>query len=71
MLDALNRLRSEGLTRHDAVHAIGVALTDEIMPALRAGFADHDLNASYHERLKRLTAESWRRLAEEIAEDDS
>jgi hypothetical protein len=70
VLDALYRLRSEGLSRHDAVHAIGLALTEEVLPALQADLAEHDLNASYHARLKRLTAAEWRRLGEEAGEHD-
>jgi hypothetical protein len=47
-----------------------LVLTEEIFPALHAGFAEHDLNASYHERLKRLTAAEWRRLGDEAGEHD-
>ena len=59
---ALLRLMKEGLDRHEAIHAIGSVLSEklfEVMSEQEAG----DLNADYMEKLRSLTAESWRKLA--------
>jgi hypothetical protein len=57
----LARLEAEGLTRHDALHAIGSVLTEylyELMrqdsPATDAAYAD------YLSRLESLSVASWR-----------
>lgn len=55
----LLRLMEEGLDRHEAVHAIGSVLSEQLFSALRGGGAD--LNTQYMEKLNRLTAESWRK----------
>jgi hypothetical protein len=55
---ALARLRSEGLTRHDVVHAIGHVLATTMNEGL-AGSHGTDLNAPYVARLRSLTAERW------------
>jgi hypothetical protein len=57
-----SRLRSQGLTRHDALDAIGMVLTEEILP-VRKEAGESDPNTSYLDRLKRLTAAAWWRLA--------
>jgi uncharacterized protein DUF1841 len=58
----LLRLMEEGLDRHEAVHAIGSVLSEQLFAALREK-AGADLNAQYVEKLNRLTAESWRKQA--------
>jgi hypothetical protein len=62
---ALARLRSEGLTRHEALHAIGTVLAEQIFHALNgeSGAASH-LNESYLDRVRRLTADEWRSSSE-------
>ena len=63
--EALERLRSEGLTRHDAVHAIGTVLAEQIYDALKdRGEGTSDLNERYLDRLRQLTAEQWRQSGE-------
>jgi len=57
----LLRLMQEGLDRHEAVHAIGSVLSEQLFLALKGGGAD--LTARYVEKLNRLTAESWRKQA--------
>jgi len=58
----LLRLMAEGLDRHEAIHAIGSVLSEQLFAALREeGGADP--NAQYVEKLNRLTAESWRKRA--------
>jgi Domain of unknown function (DUF1841) len=58
----LLRLMEEGLDRHEAVHAIGSVLSDQVLAALREE-GGSDLNSQYVDKLNRLTAESWRKQA--------
>jgi hypothetical protein len=62
----LRRLRAEGLDRHNAIHAIGSALTGMIWE-VTTGRADagDDPNANYYEQLERLTAAGWLAQADE------
>jgi hypothetical protein len=56
----LQRLITEGLDRHEAVHAIGAMLASH-MDALQAGDlpAGIDANEIYYDQLRSLTKESW------------
>ena len=57
VISALQRLQGEGLDRHDAIHAIGMVLSEHFYNVLRAdGEPKPDAHAPYSERLKRLTA---------------
>ena len=56
----LLRLMEEGLDRHEAVHAIGLVLSEQLFAAMREE-GGGDLNAQYVEKLNRLTAETWRK----------
>ena len=58
---ALFRLMSEGLDRHEAIHAIGSVLSETIFTVIRDEKASGDLNADYMEKLTSLSAESWRK----------
>lgn len=56
--EALERLQRGGLSRHDAVHAIGSVLAEhvlEIVQEVRPG----DPSADYYEAIRNLTVESW------------
>ena len=57
----LERLMSEGLDRHDAVHAIGLALVGHLNDIMKAGRIEGDPNLAYFAELEHLTAEDWRR----------
>ena len=57
----LSRLMTEGLDRHEAIHAIGSVLTGQVFDALKEKSSGMELNAQYLENLNRLTAESWRK----------
>jgi hypothetical protein len=60
---ALVRLMHEGLTRHDAVHAIASVITEQLWEAAQAkddDFAEHG-EARYCAAVERLTAKEWRR----------
>ena len=57
----LARLQAEGLTRHDALHAIGSVLAEDLYELMRESDADtKETYARYLERLDKLTAQSWR-----------
>jgi hypothetical protein len=55
---ALQRLIADGLDRHEAAHAIGTVVADE-MSAIMSQGRRYD-EASYVERLRALSAESYR-----------
>jgi hypothetical protein len=55
----IERLMAEGLSRHDAVHAVGSVLAAGIFDILKGGGKEDDFTAAYHEELRGLTAESW------------
>ena len=59
----LFRLMSEGLDRHEAIHAIGSVLSETFFTTMSEENVDGDPNADYVEKLKVLSAESWRKLA--------
>jgi hypothetical protein len=56
-LEALERLVSEGLDRHDAIHAIGSVVAEEMFAAMRDKTFDP---TRYEARLRALTAAAWR-----------
>jgi hypothetical protein len=67
----LERLMREGLSRHDAVHAIGSVLAGRIFDLMKHKVKDQDVNAIYYRQLEELTAESWLNSAnEELEEED-
>jgi hypothetical protein len=59
----LFRLMDQGLDRHEAIHAIGSVLAEELFTAMNGRHAEGDPNVNYLEKLNRLTAESWRNQA--------
>lgn len=59
----LLRLIRQGLDRHEAIHAIGSVLSDTLYTTMNEPVLSSDLNTDYVEKLKSLTAESWRRQA--------
>jgi len=56
---SMARLMGEGLERHDAVHALGVALAEQLLGAAHGRAFDA---GQYERALRELTAESWRGL---------
>jgi hypothetical protein len=56
----LTRLRKEGLSRHDAIHAIGSVLAGHLNELARMKNPPNEPNAKYYAALKRITARSWR-----------
>jgi hypothetical protein len=57
---ALNRLVSQGMDRHEAIHAIGSALSRRMFRALKEMAPAEELNADYERELAAITPESWR-----------
>jgi hypothetical protein len=55
----LERLMQEGLDRHEAIHAIGTALTDLIYDISKDKLRS-DVTEHYYAHLPKVTAESWR-----------
>jgi hypothetical protein len=65
----VDRLMGEGLDRHEAVHAVGLVLTEHLNEALKDDpEAKAFSKAAYNAAIERITAESWRRSWED-AED--
>lgn len=54
------RLMAEGLDRHQAIHAIGSVLSEQIYDLTHEAELGADSNQPYFAALERLTAESWR-----------
>jgi len=59
----VDRLMREGLDRHDAIHAVGAMLSQEIFHMLKSGHKGEvrEPNEDYFRKLERLTAEGWTR----------
>jgi hypothetical protein len=55
----LTRLQSEGLDRHEAVHAIGSVLAEQFH-GVASGSLSGELNSAYMAALERLNAKTWR-----------
>lgn len=57
--EALDRLRADGLDRHEAIHAIGSVLMGHVWKILGEGAKTPDPNEPYFQALRALTASSW------------
>lgn len=62
VVEAEARLRGEGLSRHEAIHAIGSVVATDLFERMKAPdkVVAAEANAAYVEALKRLTAAGWR-----------
>lgn len=62
VVETLKRLRNEGLSRHDAVHAVGSVLAAQVYDVLKREEPDEgtEPNETYASQLRQLTAASWR-----------
>jgi hypothetical protein len=58
--ETLERLINEGLSRHDAVHAVGSVLAGHVFNVVKAGDAASTDHAAYYDALKALTVDKWR-----------
>jgi len=61
VVQTLARLQTEGLNRHDAVHAIGSVLAGDLYELMQASSdATGDTYRRYLEGLPKLTARTWK-----------
>jgi hypothetical protein len=61
VVNTLARLEGEGLSRHEALHAIGSVLAENLYELMQEGAASTGVPYQrYLERLQRLTAQNWR-----------
>ena len=61
VVSTLTRLQTEGLSRHDALHAIGSVLAENLYELMRdESTATDEPYQRYLERLQQLTAKTWR-----------
>jgi hypothetical protein len=60
VIETLARLRKEGLSRHDALHAIGSVLAADLYELMQESSEAGDAYRRYLERLQKLTAKNWR-----------
>lgn len=56
----LLRLMQDGLTRHEAIHAIGSVLAEHMFNLLQTESEPPEGSAPYYAALQQLTAEKWR-----------
>src|SRR2546422_8554725 len=60
VVETLARLQREGLSRHDALHAIGSVLAGDVYELMQeTSEATGDAYHRYLDRLKKLTAKDW------------
>ena len=57
--NTLDRLLGEGLDRHDAIHAIGSVLIEQVQGILQDASSDGEGNQAYFSKLEKLTAKKW------------
>ena len=55
--ETLERLMTEGLSRHDAIHAVGSVLVEHLNRLIRDKTGSADAVESYFQELRSLTAE--------------
>jgi hypothetical protein len=68
VIDAIRRLRSQGLSRHEALHAVGSVLAAHMMNLMQnSPEPGTDPNAPYFDAVRRLTAEAWLRSADDAS----
>jgi hypothetical protein len=66
----LGRLMREGLSRHDAVHAIGSVVASHMFNLIKHGATSKDPNTDYYRQLEELTAEGWLNSSNDESQDD-
>jgi len=68
--NALARLMRQGLSRHDAVHALATVLSSHIFDLMKNGSSGADPNADYIREIEKLNAQDWLNSMSEEFEDD-
>jgi hypothetical protein len=66
----LLRLMREGLSRHDAVHAIGSVVASHMFNLVKHGPTSKDPNTDYYRKLEGLTADSWLNSSNDESEEE-
>ncbi len=66
----LARLMREGLSRHDAVHAMASVLSSHMFNLIKHGPTSKDSNADYYRKLEKLTAEGWLNSSDDESQDE-
>ena len=65
--EALERLVEEGLSRHEALHAIGGVLAAHLLKMHAGGVPEgEDANLQYFQEVRALTAQRWRQSAMDL-----
>jgi hypothetical protein len=59
VVKALDRLMREGLTRHEALHAIGCLVREQIYDILKHNETPDASKARYYAAIEQLTAAAW------------
>jgi hypothetical protein len=57
--ETVARLQAEGLSRHDAIHAVGSVLVGRLQALMRQGAQAQFEIEAYFQELRSLTAEGW------------
>jgi hypothetical protein len=62
VIEAVDRLQKQGLSRHETIHAIGMVLSERLFDLLKKGGGPTpETHKPYFERLKHFSADEWRR----------
>lgn len=61
VIRAMARLTSTGLSRHDAVHAVGSVLAEHLFDLIKDKSTSANPMADYDAAIERLTVDSWHR----------
>ncbi len=67
--ETFRRLMADGLSRHDAVHAVGWVLSQHMFDAVQNPGEGTDLDIEYYEKLSKLTVAQWYEESAEVDED--
>ena len=59
--ETIIRLMRQGLDRHEAIHAVGAVLSEDIYNLLKGG-QEKPSPKQYKRRLQKLTAKRWRKV---------
>lgn len=63
--ETIQRLMTEGLSRHGAIHAVGMVLASHMHDVVQGSDMPRgDSNAPYYDALRQLTAARWREQLE-------
>lgn len=58
--ETINKLIRQGLSRHDAIHAIGAILAEDIYHMLKGDIGEFSLK-KYRRKLDKITAKRWKK----------